>query len=719
MIRFPQRPVNRAPFVAAAVMVVLLLLPSVVANARADEIPHENYDLVGSNLDVVISLLNSSIGYSELALDSMYDKAMNYVQQNLSIVGSILIPVGLILDKIENVASSYENLSRLLPPFESLSTQENSFANMETSLIGSIEDIVSASTLASLTGDELTRALDAVSRVYSLLIQMNMTIDLMLESATDIIALEADGRMPFTDNNLIPKIERLRDLLNLTLSEVDRLVNEEIPWSHTEPFLLLWLASTSYYLEDVIRGGGTLFFEGIFAANHEIEIMMDANNLTQTTTLANGRYSFSYPIPLNSSWLGSHTIQATAMTPSGLLSSASVLIQIVLIPTEINLEPSETLLTIDDQLRLDAHLQDKEERPVPNALCYIIAGATNLSFMTNVVGDYTSLWNASELGYGVHTFQAFYVGGLPYAATSSDIVTVTIDIPTNVTLNLFAKRFFISQYVLGNGTLVENGTTPIPGERITISVDGIVVANSTTDLEGVFAFAILAGSFSAGTHILKAAFLHREIVWRYSEAEAPFSIYTQRPGNYPFFPVIPGWGGGGIPETIPYIFFGEYAYITWLLILALIGTGIRILQARRKARTTERIAAQEVVSFLDEQKTPASVAVQGTGEATPDIFADASHIMSPNERIVRYYRNLLGFLRGKRNIGLRDSMTHWEVASLLKSLGYPFPHVDKATLLFEQALYSGSTLTDSETVQMSAALGHLINVKASEAFHAI
>jgi hypothetical protein len=700
-------------------MVVLLLLPSVVANARADEIPHENYDLVGSNLDVVISLLNSSIGYSELALDSMYDKAMNYVQQNLSIVGSILIPVGLILDKIENVASSYENLSRLLPPFESLSTQENSFANMETSLIGSIEDIVSASTLASLTGDELTRALDAVSRVYSLLIQMNMTIDLMLESATDIIALEADGRMPFTDNNLIPKIERLRDLLNLTLSEVDRLVNEEIPWSHTEPFLLLWLASTSYYLEDVIRGGGTLFFDGVFAANHEIEIMMDANNLTQTTTLANGRYSFSYPIPLNSSWLGSHTIQATAMTPSGLLSSASVLIQIVLIPTEINLEPSETLLTIDDQLRLDAHLQDKEERPVPNALCYIIAGATNLSFMTNVVGDYTSLWNASELGYGVHTFQAFYVGGLPYAPSSSDIVTVTIDIPTNVTLNLFAKRFFISQYVLGNGTLVANGTTPIPGERITISVDGIVVANSTTDLEGVFAFAILAGSFSAGTHILKAAFLHREIVWRYSEAEAPFSIYTQRPGNYPFFPVIPGWGGGGIPETIPYIFFGEYAYITWLLILALIGTGIRILQARRKARTTERIAAQEVVSFLDEQKTPASVAVQGTGEATPDIFADASHIMSPNERIVRYYRNLLGFLRGKRNIGLRDSMTHWEVASLLKSLGYPFPHVDKATLLFEQALYSGSTLTDSETVQMSAALGHLINVKASEAFHAI
>lgn len=718
MVHFPKRPVNRAPFVAATVMAVLLLLPSVAANARADEIPHENYDLVGSNLDVVISLLNSSIGYSELALDSMYDKAMDYVQQNLSIAGSILTPAGLILDKIKNVAGSYENLSRLLPPFESLWTQENSFANMETSLIDSMDDLVSASTLASLTGDELTRALDAVSRVYSLLIQMNMTIDRMLESATDIIALEADGRLPFTDNNLISKIERLRDLLNMTLSEVDRLVNEEIPWSHTEPFLLLWLASTSYYLEDMISGGGTLFFDGVFAANHEIEIMMDANNLTQTTTLANGRYSFSYPIPLNSSWLGSHTIQATAMTPSGLLSSASVLIQIVLIPTEINLEPRETLLTIDDQLRLDAHLQDKEERPVPDALCYLIAGATNLSFTTNVVGDHTSLWNASELGYGVHTFQAFYVGGLPYAPSSSDVVTVTIDIPTNVTLNLFAKRFFISQYVLGNGTLVANGTTPIPGARITISIDGIVVANSTTDLEGVFAFAILASSFAAGTHILKAAFLHREIVWRYSEAEAPFSIYTQKLAKYPFFPVIPGWGGG-IPETIPYLFFGEYAYITWLLILALIGTGIRILQARRKARMTERIAAQEVVSFLDEQKTPAPVADQGTGEATPDIFIDANHIVSPNERIIRYYRNLLGFLRGKRNIGLRESMTHWEVASLLKSLGYPLPHVDRATLLFEQALYSGSTLTDSETVQMSAALGHLINVKASEAFHAI
>jgi hypothetical protein len=719
MIRIPQRSVNRASFLAATVIAVLLLLPNAVANARADEIPHENYDLVGSNLDVVIALLNSSIAYSELALDSMYDKAMNNVQQNLSIAGSILTPAGLILDKIKDVAGSYEDLSRLLPPFESLSTEENSFATMETSLIDSVDDLVSASTLVSLTGDDLTRALDAVSKVYSLIIQMNMTIDRMLDSATNIIALDADGRMPFTDNNLIPKIERLRELLNITLSEVDRLVNEEIPWSITEPFLLLWLASTSYYLEDVIRGGGALFFDGAFAANHEIEIVMDANNLTQTTTLANGRYSFSYPIPLNSSWLGTHTIQAAAMTPSGLLSSASVLIDIVLIPTEINLEPSETLLTIDDQLRLDAHLQDKEERPVPNALCYIVAGAVNFSFTTNAVGDHTSYWNASELGYGVHAFQAFYVGALPYAPSSSDIVTVTIDIPTNVTLNLFAKRFFISQYVLGNGTLVANGTTPIPGERVTISVDGIVVANSTTDLEGVFAFAFLASSFEKGTHILKAAFIDREIVWRYSEAEAPFSIYTQRLVNYPFFPVIPGWGGGGIPETIPYIFFGEYAYITWLLILALMGTGIRILQARRRTRTTEGIAAQEVVSFLDEQKTPAPAAAEGIREATTDIFADASHIVSPNERIIRYYRNLLGFLRGKRNIGLRDSMTHWEVASLLKSLGYPFPHVDRATLLFEQALYSGSTLTDTETVQMSAALGHLINVKASEAFHAI
>ncbi|MCJ7464547.1 MAG: DUF4292 domain-containing protein, partial [Thermoplasmata archaeon] len=111
----------------------MMILPALAVNSRADEIPHENYDLAKSSLDVVISLLRSSIAYSENALQRMYNESMDQVEQNLTVVRGLLTPAGLILDKIRNIAGSYENLSRLLPPFNSLSAQMDSFSSMEVS----------------------------------------------------------------------------------------------------------------------------------------------------------------------------------------------------------------------------------------------------------------------------------------------------------------------------------------------------------------------------------------------------------------------------------------------------------------------------------------------------------------------------------------------------------------------------------------------------------
>jgi hypothetical protein len=89
-----------------------------------------------------------------------------------------------------------------------------------------------------------------------------------------------------------------------------------------------------------------------------------------------------------------------------------------------------------------------------------------------------------------------------------------------------------------------------------------------------------------------------------------------------------------------------------------------------------------------------------------------------NERIVWYYQRLLAFLSAKANIAIKTSMTHWEVAKILKILGFPVKPVDRATLLFERALYSGVSLTDDDAVMMSTALTDLVRVKPAEASNA-
>ncbi|MBU0685469.1 MAG: hypothetical protein KJ653_06460, partial [Candidatus Thermoplasmatota archaeon] len=408
---------NRSPshsrvvslFVSAAVA-MLLLSPIASFNSKAEDIPHENYDLVKSNLDVVIALLRTSIAYSENALGRMYNESMAQVEENLTVVRGLLTPAQLILDRIRNIASSYENLSKLLPPFNSLSVQMDSFSSKEVSLLGARDDVVSASRLTSLTGEQMKNALDSIKMFNTLIDQMNSTIDSMLVSADGIIGLVVEGNQPFTNNRLIPLIEQLRDLLHAIQAETD-LITQGVPWS--QPFSLLWLSAGDYYLGDQITGGGLLYFDGVPQVGHLVTIQMDGANLTSAITSSGGKFSFAYPIPLNASWLGSHVLQATSTTPAGILNSDNVTIRILLVPTTISLHVNSKLLTLEDQLHADVHVEDFRGLPLAEAPCYFLLEGQNLSFRTDTLGGYKTFWEASDLGYGVHTLQAFYVGELP------------------------------------------------------------------------------------------------------------------------------------------------------------------------------------------------------------------------------------------------------------------------------------------------------------------
>lgn len=165
------------------------------------------------------------------------------------------------------------------------------------------------------------------------------------------------------------------------------------------------------------------------------------------------------------------------------------------------------------------------------------------------------------------------------------------------------------------------------------------------------------------------------------------------------------------PGDFTYLFIGSNAYYFWLLVLVLIGVSIRVLQTRKaRAKALENAKAEMLVPLEIVPALP-SAPVPSVAEFTDEISAEDKGPATPNERIIWYYQRLLAFLARRDSISLRSSMTHWEVARLLKNIGYPNSPVDNATILFEKAFYSEDKLTDTDTVQMSSTLTNILGSK--------
>ncbi|MDQ1371877.1 MAG: Ig-like domain repeat protein, partial [Candidatus Thermoplasmatota archaeon] len=278
---------------------------------------------------------------------------------------------------------------------------------------------------------------------------------------------------------------------------------------------------------------------------------------------------------------------------------------------------------------------------------------------------------------------------LPYAPSSSEAITIVVDIPTNITLTLFSDRIAPKNYVVGEGRLLANGSEPMPGREVGLRMDGAFIQYVTTNADGTFAFTIDTENMTKGAHTLKASFDLREQVWRYSEAEATFVILTPGYTDYPFFPWIPGWNIGF--SDIPYLFFGENAYNYWMMALLAVGILVKALQVRKARRKAPEGAAEE---------NEASEEVEEPTETEPEKAPD--WLPGPNEKVVWHYNSLVSFLRRRRRVGIEDTMTHWEVAELLRTLGYPEGATRNATLLFEKAFYSGAALSEADVIQMGS-----------------
>ena len=695
-----------------ACAIVLTAIPISVSA----ELPHENFELVGSDLEMVIALLNSSIRASENALRQFYEEDVPEANQHLSMASGILTPANQILTEIEDLAESYENLSALLPPFLQLQGQMGEWSSKEESLLVMRDDIVTASQLANLTDEDLIAAIAAIRTVHSLIISMNSTIDNMLVSADAISALTVDADHVFVPNELRPLIEKLRELLQLILAEIEALIQDEIPWGldptgQERAFVLLWLADSQLYLGEPIIGGGYLYYNGSFRSSQSVHVLMNSSELMTVMTGLMGSFSFVQQVPINASWLGSHVLVATATTPFVNLTSDPASLSIVLIPSTIWIKADKTLLSIDETVTLSGTLVDVYGDPIQDGSCRLVMDSSTVNLTTSETGEFERSWTAQELWFGVHQVKAFYDPELPYAPSESNSVEITVSIPTVMTFRLFSEKFRPGYYIVGNGSLMANTSDPLAGQTVTIYIDGIMIQNVTTVEGGEFAIAILVGELERGTHTIRAAFQFRDSMWRYSEAEETFIITSLKPTKYPFFPFFPGWEGGPL-DRFPYLFFGENAYYTWLFVLIVIAILVKAVQVRR---VQKRLSKEQTVlsegSSIDVFEEDIITEALAAGEKMFDSLLSHSPA-DPNGRIIWYYNSLITFLTRKRRISITDSMTHWEVARLLKSLGFPGENVERVTVLFEQALYSGSVLNDLDSISMSVAMDALRGRKA-------
>jgi len=665
--------------------------------ARA-EISHENYDYVTSDLEIVVALLNTSIQYFEHSLELLYVEDIGGGTQELATAASLITPASELLDEAPDIADSYADLSFLIPPFSDFIDGEEGLIQTEKELLEAMVLVASLSNISSLEGEDAVYAMSAIDRASHLIGSFNDTIDSLIVMADEITALSVEETEPFSGNRLVELLEKLRELLIPLEEEIyDFMVDNDDLWESVEPFITFWISDSSLYLGDEIVGGGYLFFNGSFRSDCHVEIVMGDAVIAEVVTGALGRFDFSWEIPLNESLLGAHVLISRTGFESGNLTSDPVSISISLIPTSLTVVLSGTVLSPEESLTVSITLRDVYGGSLANKTCTLSLDDELVEFRTSLSGGYEQVFPAGTLEVGTHTIHAEYNGSLPYASCASGVQTVVVDVPTTLTLNMFSDVFYLSHFVVGDFTLAGNASDPLPGMNVTLSIDGIVLINATTNDTGSFAFSIPAYTLSIGSHHIQVDFNPPNSYWRTSHDEAEFLIYiVEKTDKYPFWPIIPGWGG--VPFTASDLFFGQYAYYFWLLVIATIGAVVKALQMHKQLKVRRWTNEQKALEQMKVDLRAAEMDIKDLAPARSIEFDGPPN--TPKELIVWNYNSFLRFLSQERKVGIRDSMTHWEIARLLGSLGYSESLVEKMTSLFELARYSGTNVTDTDMMVM-------------------
>jgi len=145
--------------------------------------------------------------------------------------------------------------------------------------------------------------------------------------------------------------------------------------------------------------------------------------------------------------------------------------------------------------------------PIAGATIHITVGSLSANPVTDQSGNYFVTFTTAPSS-GSYTVTASWPGNLSYAAATGTTTLTTVLPTVATTLSIALNPTSISEggtYTV-SGTLIRDDTgVGVPGETITISVDGVTVTTTATDQSGNYSVALTAPNVP-GSHTVKSVF---------------------------------------------------------------------------------------------------------------------------------------------------------------------------------------------------------------------
>ena len=695
----------------AAIVLVFVIAASPFASA---EIPHENFNLVSSSIDVIVQMLNQTINATELALVACLDQNPFDGEQNLQLVDTILEPVGMLIVKIQETGGIETNLTYLTPPFENLSEGGHSFVAKQSSFLEGL------ASLRLLIGKELTpieaynarQQLTDVSKIVTL---MSGDLDYMDESADEIANLTVKGGYPFDTTYLKELIDRLRmmlpDYLDM-LGDIFWLVR----W--IDPFITLGMNKDVYYLGEEAMGIGFVY-DGIKPlANATVYVDKDnaSFNFTTVKTNANGMYRFVWSIPMDPAALGDHSFLVRVwMNSSWYVPTSRQNITVEKIPTFISITLNAKRYSPDETVNATATLVDYRGRPVVDynaSLLHIVSilrgtppplqetvnffldgNASMSGVTTGTGGTFTWSFSASTLGYGTHSIYATFAGSPTYQPYKSSTASFEVNHQTDLRLNLSAHKVKPGTFVNITAWL-DNASQPLSNRTVTVYFDDAVLIANKTGADGSVLYRLNTTNISTGTHVLRAYFSSTESKYTSAVSDDEFLVIYVDPTdtNNPPPPPPPDQNKNNwLPDWLWMVLLG---IVILMLAIVLVATdtlkNVRDANLRRKRRTEEAKALGLAGKSSEIFTIGAAPAVSGTNGGLDYTM------MPPRTAIVMLYTALLSHLSVDRKMAILPTMTARDIARMLTVKEFPADSVGQVTKVFERAKYSAENITKDD-----------------------
>jgi hypothetical protein len=695
----------------AAVALVFLIAVSPYASA---EIPHENFNLVSSSIDVIVQMLNQTINVTELALVSCLDQNPYDGERSLQLVDTILKPVGMLILTIQETGGIETNLTYLTPPFENLLEGGHSFVAKQSSFLSGIAD------LRTLIGKELTPietydAKQQLMQVYETVTLMDGDLDYMDESADDIANLTVNGDYPFNTTYLKELIDRLRMMLPDYLDMLG-----EILWlvKWIDPFVTLDMTRDIYYLgEDAIGIG--FVYDGVKPlAGADVYVDMDnaGFNFTTVTTNAHGMYRFNWTIPRNPVALGAHSFLVRVwMNSSWYMPTSRQYITVEKIPTQVSISLDARRYSPTQWVNATATLTDYKGRSVIDynaSLSHIVSiykGARPLKqesvrfFLDDVAGINgtatgfgTVNWSfsAATAGYGTHEIYAKFNGSPIYQPSNSGAMNFDVNYRTALRLNLSEHRVKPGTFVNVTAWL-DNASQPLSNRTVTVYFDDSVLVKNGTGADGSIIYRLNTTNISTGTHVLRAHFSSNESKYTSAVSDDEFLVIYVDPHETNNPPPPPPDQNNDLWTILTenlWIIFILIAILMTIIVLFATDTLKNIKDANlRRKRKAEEAKTMAMAGRSSEIFTLSAAPAISSANGGLDYG-----MMPPRTAIVMLYTALLSHLSADRKMGILPTMTARDIARMLTAKEFPAESVGQVTKLFERAKYSVENISKDD-----------------------